>query len=57
MKIIKKSSSYRKMVIHDILEKKNMKKCMCIIIYKKIRKSAIHSLLSFGGTWLLFYTS
>ena len=56
LKIIKKSSSYRQMVILDILEKKNMKNA-CILFIKKIRKSAIRSLLSFGGTWLLFYTS
>ena len=35
LKIIKKTSLYRQMVILDILEKKNMKKCMCIFIKNK----------------------
>ena len=36
LKIIKKLSSYRQMVILDILEKKNMK--MHVYIYKKNKK-------------------
>ena len=39
------------MVILDILEKKNMKKCMCIFIKNK------QKYYSFTGTWRLFYIS